>query len=97
MPTSLSRYDARDFLAIHAETPLLRRGLSVGRGFITSFSDDVDDTVSKKGFQIDDSPMAPTLGPATNQIYAKFGNERLSINLETSLRYRHRQQEFAAL
>ena len=93
MPTSLSRYDARDFLAIHAETPLLRRGLSVGRGFITSFSDDVDDTVSKKGFQIDASPIAPP----TNQIYAKFGNERLSINLETSLRYRHRQQEFAAL
>ena len=93
MPTSLSRYDARDFLAIQAETPLLRRGLSVGRGFITSFSDDVDDTVSKKGFQIDASPMASP----TNQIYVKFGNERLSINLETSLRYRHRQQESVAL
>ena len=93
MPTSLSRYDARDFRAIHAETPLLRRGLSVGRGFITSFSDDVDDTVSKKGFQIDASPMALS----TNQIYAKFGNERPSINLETSLRYRHRQQESVAL
>ena len=58
MPTSLSRYDARDFLAIHAETPLLRRGSSVGRGFKTSFSDDSDDTDSKKRFQIDAAPMA---------------------------------------
>ena len=69
MPTSLSRYDARDFLAIHAETPLLRRGLSVGRGFITAFSDDSDDsdeTDSKKGFQIDAASMAL---PA-NQIHA---------------------------